>query len=64
MNKKKSYRPLLKKQRRPEKQSEDVPDSSCGQRSLAGYSPWGHKDLDQTKQLKWTWTIIIYQALW
>ena len=19
---------------------------TCGQRSLAGYSPWGHKDLD------------------
>ena len=22
-----------------------------GQRSLAGYSPWGHKELDTTKQL-------------
>ena len=22
-----------------------------GQRSLAGYSPWGHKELDMTKQL-------------
>ena len=30
--------------------------SSClenlhGQRSLVGYSPWGHKELDTTKQL-------------
>ena len=23
---------------------------SHGQRSLAGYSPWGHKDLDTTQQ--------------
>ena len=22
-----------------------------GQRSLAGYSPWGHKDLDRTERL-------------
>ena len=25
-----------------------------GQRSLAGYSPWGHKELDMTEQLS-TW---------
>ena len=24
---------------------------SCGQRSLVGYSPWGHKELDTTEQL-------------
>ena len=24
---------------------------SCGQRSLAGYSPWGRKELDTTEQL-------------
>ena len=24
------------------------PGESHGQRSLAGYSPWGHKDLDMT----------------
>ena len=24
---------------------------SHGQRSLAGYSPWGHKELDMTEQL-------------
>ena len=35
---KKSYRPLLKKHRRPEKQSEYVPDSAQGQRSLVDYS--------------------------
>ena len=23
----------------------------CGQRSLVGYSPWGHKELDMTEQL-------------
>ena len=25
-----------------------------GQRSLAGYSPWGHKELDMTEQLTHT----------
>ena len=24
------------------------PGKSCGQRSLMGYSPWGHKELDKT----------------
>ena len=24
---------------------------ACGQRSLVGYSPWGHKELDMTEQL-------------
>ena len=24
-----------------------LPGESHGQRSLAGYSPWGHKDLDK-----------------
>ena len=23
-------------------------EKSCGQRSLTGYSPWGHKELDMT----------------
>ena len=27
-----------------------LPGKSCGQRSLAGYSPWGHKELDMTEQ--------------
>ena len=28
------------------------PGESPGQRSLAGYSPWGHKELDVTEQLR------------
>ena len=38
----------------PWKQSYDqptpvlLPDESHGQRSLVGYSPWGHKELDMT----------------
>ena len=26
-----------------------LPGESYGQRSLAGYSPWGHKELDMTE---------------
>ena len=28
-----------------------LPGEFQGQRSLAGYSPWGHKELDRTEQL-------------
>ena len=28
-----------------------LPENAYGQRSLAGYSPWGHKESDTTKQL-------------
>ena len=28
-----------------------LPRESHGQRSLVDYSPWGHKELDMTKQL-------------
>ena len=28
-----------------------LPGESHGQRSLAGHSPWGHKELDMTEQL-------------
>ena len=28
-----------------------LPGKSYGQRSLVGYSPWGHKKLDTTEQL-------------
>ena len=28
-----------------------LPGESHGQRSLVGYSPWGHKELDMTDQL-------------
>ena len=26
-------------------------ESSCGQKSLGGYSPWGHKESDMAEQL-------------
>ena len=29
---------------------------SHGQRNLAGYSPWGHKELDMTERLTFTFT--------
>ena len=29
-----------------------LPGESHGQRSLAGYSPWGHKELDMTKHTR------------
>ena len=29
-----------------------LPGKSHGQRSLAGYSPWGHKESGMTEQLK------------
>ena len=32
-------------------ESEQAPGESGGQRSLAGYSPWGHKESDTTEQL-------------
>ena len=28
-----------------------VPEESHGQRSLVGYSPWGHRESDTTEQL-------------
>jgi len=31
-----------------------LPWKSHGQRRLAGYSPWGHKELDMTEQLSST----------
>ena len=42
-------------------QSAFLPGESHGQRSLAGYSPWGHKKLDTTEQLIHTrFTDLIY----
>ena len=35
-----------------------LPGESHGQRSLAGYSPWGHKELDTTELL--THTHVLY----
>ena len=31
-----------------------LPGKSHGQRSLAGYSPWGHKESDATERLHFT----------
>ena len=31
-----------------------LPGESYGQRSLAGYSPWSHKELDTTERLDFT----------
>ena len=31
-----------------------LPGESHGQRTLVGYSPWGHKELDTTEQLTYT----------
>ena len=31
-----------------------LPGKSHGQRSLAGYCPWGHKESDTTERLNWT----------
>ena len=39
-----------------------LPGKSYGQRSLAVYSPWGHKELDMTLQLH-THTIFIEHIL-
>ena len=32
-----------------------LPGKSHGQRGLAGYSPWGHKESDTTEQLSTAW---------
>ena len=32
-----------------------LPGESHGQRSLVGYSPWGHEELDMTEQLTHRW---------
>ena len=33
--------------------------SVCGQRSLAGYSSWGHKELDRTERLNTVYRIYV-----
>ena len=37
-----------------------LPGKSHGLRSLIGYSPWGHKELDTTERLEWYWNIMIF----
>ena len=29
-----------------------LPEKSCGRRSLVGYGPWGHRELDITEHTK------------
>ena len=40
-----------------------LPGEFHGQRSLAGFSPWGHKELDMTEWLKHTHVIILKFSL-
>ena len=35
-------------------------EESYGHRSLAGYSPWGHKKLDTTEQLTISLSLFMY----
>ena len=37
-----------------------LPRESHGQKSLAGYNPWGHKESDTTEQQNWTELIPVY----
>ena len=44
-----------------------LPGKSHGQRSLVGYSPWGHKESDTTEQMNWmNWILVQWfvQALY
>ena len=36
-----------------------LPGKSHGQRSLAGYSPWGHKEMDTTERLNHYGRVVI-----
>ena len=40
-----------------------LPGKSHGQRSLVGYSPWGHKELDMTEQLTHTQILMAGQYI-
>ena len=43
-----------------------LPGEFHEQRSLAGYSPWGHKELDVTEWLTWNWcfwTVVLEKTL-
>ena len=41
-----------------------LPEEFRGQRSLAGYSPWGHKESDTTEQLSLFTTLLLRISLW
>ena len=49
-----------------EKEMETTPvflsGKSCGQRSLAGYSPWVHTELDTTEQSAEPWVLTSVQG--
>ena len=36
-----------------------LPGKSHGQRSLVGYGPWGHKELDTTERLHTDWVMVV-----
>ena len=38
-----------------------LPGISHGQRSLVGYSPWGHKELDTTEQLSFFFFLSMFK---
>ena len=40
-----------------------LPGKFHGQRSLAGYSPWGHKESDMTEQLS-THSVLLHWEIW
>ena len=37
-----------------------LPGKSHGQRSLIGYSPWGHKESDTTEQLHFHFSLVLF----
>ena len=39
-----------------------LPGKFHGLRSLAGYNPWGHNELDMTEQLRWQSVCLILMA--
>ena len=41
-----------------------LPGESYGQRSLVGYSPWGHKELDTTNETACMHTICKIDSKW
>ena len=43
---------------------EQAPGVADGQGSLVCYSPWGHKELDTTKQLNWTEQTLNQKSAW
>ena len=40
-----------------------LPGKSLGQRSLVGYSPWGHKESDTTERLTHTSSLLVHAQL-